>query len=93
VFFALAAGQCVPVQAWVVRRIIVLGQYSLLAYILQIGILQVILRIVGRPAPWSLPFYFWMAVTTVLMTLAIEGTVRLRRGSSISDRLYRAVFA
>lgn len=93
VFFALAAGQCVPVQAWVVRRIIVLGQYSLLAYILQIGILQVILRIVGRPAPWSLPFYFWMLVTTVLMTLAIEGTVRLRRGSSISDRLYRAVFA
>lgn len=93
VFFALAVGQCVLVQPWVVRRVVVLGQYSLLAYILQIAILQVILRIVGRPAPWSLPFYFWMAVTTVLMTLAIEATVRLRRSSPVSDRLYRAVFA
>lgn len=93
VFFLLAVGQVVSAQAWVVRRIIVLGQYSLLAYILQIGILQSILRIVGRPAPWSLAFYFWMIVTTLLMVLAIEVTANLRRSSPISDRLYRAVFA
>ncbi len=93
VFVALAAGQAVSAQAWLVQRIIVLGQYSLLAYILQIAILQVILRIVGRPVPWSLPFHFWMVVTTVLMTLAVEATVRLRRASPLSDRLYRAVFA
>ncbi|MBE7537031.1 MAG: hypothetical protein HS122_01290 [Opitutaceae bacterium] len=93
VFASLAAGQAVSPNGWLIRRVIVLGQYSLPAYVLQIAILQVILRLVGRPDPWSSAFYLWMLVTTVVMTLLIEALAALRRVSPPSDRIYRFIFA
>jgi len=93
VFASLGAGQAVSPNGWLSRRVIVLGQYSLPAYILQIAILQVILRLVGRPDPWSSAFYLWMLVTTVVMTLLIEALASVRRVSSPADRIYRLIFA
>lgn len=93
VFLFLAIAQSVPVGGWTMRRLIVLGQYSLLGYILQIAVLQVILRLAGRPEPWSAAFFAWMIVTLVAMTLLVEATQILRLKSHLADRAYRLVFA
>lgn len=93
VFLFLAFAQAVPVGSWPVRRMIILGQYSLLGYILQIAVLQVILRLSGRPEPWSVAFHAWMIATLVAMTLLVEATHLLRSKSPLADRAYRLVFA
>lgn len=93
VFLFLSAAQAVPVGSWPVRRLVVQGQYSLPAYILQIAILQVILRLAGRPEPWSAAFFSWMTLTLVLMVLLVEAVHALRGRSGWVDRAYRLVFA
>jgi len=79
-------------SGWFQRRLIILGQYSLIAYIGQIAILQLLSRLFGRPLPWSPLFFLLFAVTLVSMTLGIEAVRALRRKPLI-DRAYKAVFA
>lgn len=74
-------------------RLIRLGQYSLVAYIAQIGILQILSRFVGRPPPVSAGSALLLFGTLIIMTAGIELTQWLRTRSAGVERLYKAVFA
>lgn len=80
-------------KGWWHRRVIRIGQYSLVAYIAQIGLLQLLSRLVGRPDPISLGSSILFTATLVLMSLAIEATEWLRGRMPSVDRTYKAVFA
>jgi len=80
-------------DTWPRRRLIRLGRYSLVSYILQIGILQVLSRLIGRPAPFSTGSAFIFSATLVLMTVLVELLERSRTRSARVEKLYKAVFA
>jgi hypothetical protein len=69
------------------------GQYSLFSYILQIGVLQIISRFIGRPDPVSLESAFLLTITLAIMLAAVEFTVWARQRSFVANKLYVAVFA
>lgn len=75
------------------RWLIALGKYSLLAYILQIGILQVLARFVVRPPPLSFAWFGLFLGTLVLMAVSIELVDWIRRRSKGAEMAYKAVFA
>jgi peptidoglycan/LPS O-acetylase OafA/YrhL len=93
---ALAATCAISVRiggsGWPQRRLIRLGQYSLLSYIAQIFILQALSFFIYRPAPWSPPFFLLMLIAFVLTVLVIELTEQIRRRSPLMASVYRAVF-
>ncbi|WP_414661876.1 hypothetical protein [Horticoccus sp. 23ND18S-11] len=75
------------------RRMICLGQYSLVGYIVQIGYLQLFSRLLGRPEPWSANF-FLIFMSTLIGTVLITGLLALMRSRmAIIDRAYKVVFA
>jgi peptidoglycan/LPS O-acetylase OafA/YrhL len=80
-------------HGWWQQRVIRLGQYSLLAYIAQIAILQFLSRILGRPDPLSLDSSALFVGTLIFMTMIVEGTEWLRNHSFGAERLYKVVFA
>lgn len=69
------------------------GQYSLLAYIVQIGALQVLSRVLGRPDPVSVGSLALFGGALLVMFAANATTDWLRQRLAPADRLYRAVFA
>jgi hypothetical protein len=75
-----------------VRRVLELGQYSLLAYVSQILALQVLRRALPPPHHTAT-----LALTLLASILLTWGTVRavayLRRRSRAADQCYRLVFA
>jgi len=75
------------------RRLLVLGKYSLLAYILQIAVLQVLARFVGRVEPFTAPFFLQMLGVLLLMIIIAESLGWARRKSTRVDASYRAIFA
>ncbi len=77
------------VQALFVR----LGQYSLVAYIAQIAILQALSRVAGRPDPFSLPSAGLFAATALATTAIVEVLGWARRRSRPVDFCYRVLFA
>ena len=78
---------------WCQQRLIRLGQYSLVAYIVQIAILQGLSRIMGRPDPISAGSLSLFLITLVSMSLIIEMTEWCRRRSTGIDRAYKSIFA
>lgn len=78
---------------WLRNRIVRLGQYSLIGYIVHIAILQVLLRVAGRKEPGSLEHWFIFLTALVGMTLIIEGTHLLRKRVQSFDSCYRVFFA
>lgn len=75
------------------RFLIRQGQYSLLAYIVQIGVLQVLSRLIGRPDPISGGSLLLFSATLVIMVATSEATEWLRKRLPPVDSLYRVVFA
>jgi hypothetical protein len=80
-------------QGWWRNRLILAGQYSLLAYISQIGLLQTFSRLLGRPDPLSVGAVVLFVGTIILMTLGVELTHWVRNRSPKVEFVYRAVFA
>lgn len=75
------------------RSIVFLGRYSLFAYIIQIGILQVLLAL-SRRSPESLSLSCAALPLAVAFTLAGTYLLALARNrSTLADRFYRGVFA
>jgi hypothetical protein len=74
------------------RRLLVLGKYSLLAYIVQIAILQILARFVGRMEPFSVLFFLQMLGVLLLMIIMAESLGWARMKSTWVDASYRAVF-
>lgn len=75
------------------KWIVVTGQYSLLAYLAQIALLQIIVRAVGGKPDTILPVIGIGALTLALTWVAIVVTKAIRARSSVADTLYKAVFA
>lgn len=86
--YALGA-KCNP-NAWLVKKLILVGKYSLLAYLFQIGFLQVLKHFVNFTDTGVLLAF---AVTTIATFICAEVTERLRRGPKWIDGAYRIVFA
>jgi peptidoglycan/LPS O-acetylase OafA/YrhL len=81
------SGETGQVQKW----LILLGKYSLLGYIAQIAILQLLRRSLGVRLPaWESGAAFLAAVILTIVT--VEVVDRGRAKSSIVDRTYAAVF-
>ena len=77
----------------IARKVILLGQYSLLAYIAQIAILQALVRVMRPLESGTSVYALSLAGALVLTLVAVEATHRGRRRSPAFDRLYRFVFA
>jgi peptidoglycan/LPS O-acetylase OafA/YrhL len=69
------------------------GQYSLLAYIVQIGALQMLSRVLGRPDPVSVDSLILFGATMFIMVAATEVAIWARGRFQPIDTAYRAVFA
>jgi hypothetical protein len=71
----------------------VVGKYSLLAYIFQIAVLQVLTRLFGRLEPFTISFFLQMLAVGVMMIMIAEGLQWARRRAAWIDASYRFVFA
>jgi len=74
-------------------QIILLGKYSLLAYIVQIALLQALVRGLRRLDLPTDRLLIALIATTVLTWLVVQAVDRLRRKSVTFNRAYQAVFA
>jgi peptidoglycan/LPS O-acetylase OafA/YrhL len=80
-------------RGWLAGRLAFIGQYSLLAYIVQIAALQVLSRVLPRPHPLTPAGAALFLGTFVVMMLTLEAARWLRARSPGLDRAYRLVFA
>jgi peptidoglycan/LPS O-acetylase OafA/YrhL len=74
-------------------RVILLGQYSLLAYIVHIGILQVLAHLMRPIDPGNGTSVLSLVIALALTLGFIEATSLVRHRSRLVDTLYRFVFA
>lgn len=81
------------VGSWLIRHLIRVGQYSLVAYVAQIGLLQLLVRPLGRPDPDSVEAAVMFGGTLVGMSVIVELAKWLRGKSALADRAYKLVFA
>jgi peptidoglycan/LPS O-acetylase OafA/YrhL len=81
-----------PLKTQIYRQIVLLGRYSLLGYILQLGIIQVTVRVFG---PFETPLaVVILAVVTLAATWAVTLLIHwLRPKARFVDLTYRAAFA
>jgi hypothetical protein len=88
-------GLCAAIGAgtFLGRELLLVGRYSLLAYIGQIALLQVLTRLIERFEPFTLLFYLQMAGVGLLMLLMAETLDWARRRATWVDTSYRFVFA
>ena len=89
--FSLCAA--IGASAFAGRELLIVGKYSLLAYIVQIAVLQVLTRMIGRLDPFTVPFYLQMAGVGLLMILMAEGLQWARTRAVWVDASYRFIFA
>jgi len=75
------------------RTVVRLGRYSLVAYIVQIGVLQALRGAVRSTGLSDLSPFVPLALAVAATTLCVELTDMLRSRSKCCDWLYRAVFA
>ena len=75
------------------RHVIELGKYSLLAYIGQVVVLQVLRRGLQNFTLTGVELAIPLALTFALTGAAVELTAATRRRVPVFDRVYRAVFA
>lgn len=80
-------------DSWAGKRIIVLGQYSLVAYIAQIAVLQLIARVIGRPELFSAGSAILFATAMIATSVTVEATHWCRGAFLPIDKAYRAIFA
>jgi hypothetical protein len=77
----------------IMSAVVRLGQYSLLAYLAQIALLQGVVKIMGgRPTHWSGVVLAGVATAGLLHVVVIASDYA-RRTSRAADKIYRAVFA
>jgi peptidoglycan/LPS O-acetylase OafA/YrhL len=81
-----------PLKTQIYRQIVLLGRYSLLGYILQLGIIQVTVRVFG---PFETPLaVVILAVVTLAATWAVTLLIHwLRPKARFVDLTYKAAFA
>lgn len=75
------------------RSLTVLGNYSLLGYLAQIAILQILFRLSRHYGFWEGNVWAPFIVTGLLTYSVVKGVDLLRARSALTDRSYRAIFA
>jgi len=85
-------------EAWgtdrrISRQIVLLGEYSLLSYVVQIAVLQLLRAAFRGFQPTGAALALPLIVTVVATVVIIELADRMRPRSRAFDRLYRTVFA
>jgi hypothetical protein len=90
--FVLYALARVSPAGWLTNQLELLGQYSLLAYILQIAVLQIIGRLAARGGGGWLGLSFIFAITLVLTWALVVGMRSLKSRSRLMDRAYGFAF-
>src|SRR5262249_6648637 len=93
VTFFLGIGSWLAKGGWIFKRMEILGQYSLVAYIVQIGVLQVLVRFLHRPDPMSLTFLALFGGTLFFTVMSAEILHWMRPRLSWADGAYKTVFA
>jgi hypothetical protein len=92
VLIIASLGSRIDTGQWLLQQLLLLGRYSLLAYIIQIFYLQIFKR----------AFFSWgygvSAIAVIIATTILTwGTVRIgehaRKKSALIDHVYRAIFA
>jgi hypothetical protein len=95
-FIALALIGAASVRAgssgWWKQRLIRIGQYSLISYITQIALLQILSRFIGRPQLISLDALLLFSATLLFTVVAAEALKWLRERSVSIDTAYKVVF-
>ena len=86
-------GASLGTRSFLPRRVVVLGRYSLLAYIVQIAVLQTLFRGLRYLAFGGDNLAVGLIATSVLTVAIIELVEYLRARWSPLDRAYRALFA
>ena len=82
-----------PRDSWFGRHLVTWGKYSLVGYLAQIAVLQVIvLTLGGKPDRW-LGVIEVGSLTTVALFFLIQAVHRGRQRSQPIDVIYRAIFA
>jgi peptidoglycan/LPS O-acetylase OafA/YrhL len=76
-------------NAWLTRKLILLGKYSLLAYLFQIAFLQVVRHFVHFTDEGVVAAF---ALTCVATLVCVEVTEKLRAGPKWIEGTYRVVF-
>jgi Acyltransferase family len=89
--FSLCAA--IGARRWFGRELLVVGRYSLVAYIFQIALLQVLVRLFGRLQPFTGAFFFQMTCVAMAMILMAECLEWARRRATWIDASYRFIFA
>ena len=81
-----------PPKTHIYRQIVLLGRYSLFGYIIQLGIIQVIVRVFG---PFETPLaVLILTVVALAATWAVTLVIhRLRAKARFVDLTYKAAFA
>jgi hypothetical protein len=80
-------------QGIIQEGIILLGKYSLLAYIVQIGVLQILFRGMRKLPLGESRLIISLVATLIIMLAIIEAVDHVRARWSFVNRMYNAVFA
>jgi hypothetical protein len=80
-------------RSGVARFLMRQGQYSLLAYIVQIGGLQLLSRLFGRPDPLSITSGVLFGSTLIIMVVSIEMTAYARKRFRTIENAYLTIFS
>jgi peptidoglycan/LPS O-acetylase OafA/YrhL len=80
-------------QGFIQRLLVALGRYSLVGYILQIALLQILVRLLGRLTQYSAAFFTEMFAVLLILVIAVCLLDWVRKASRNIDLLYRAIFA
>ena len=78
---------------WCSHRLELLGRYSLVAYIVQIVFLYALAHFIGRPDPFSVEWFGLFAGALLLTQGTVEILEWTRSRSTLSDTVYKGVFA
>lgn len=78
---------------WLGRQIVVLGNYSLFAYLAQIPLLRVLAKLWGGQPDAPVSVALLILLASGLLWVLVLGVDRLRKESRPVDTSYRAVFA
>jgi hypothetical protein len=91
--FLFGLGRSGCVRGWGNVWLLKMGRYSLLSYIAQIAVLQVLARQIHKPEPLSVEWLVLFFLALLLTSGVVELADRLRSRFAKVDACYRLVFA
>jgi large-conductance mechanosensitive channel len=80
-------------DTWLRRQMVVLGRYSLFAYLVQIAILQGLVKVLGGRPDYLIGVVVVFVITAILSFLMVKAVDEFRQRSHVVAAIYKAVFA